>query len=362
MFTKLEVALHERAVLFRHGLPVRAYGPGAHTAFGFGLSVQRYDTRGLLAVMSPEIRDVFPAGAIARATIHPRERGVLFRAGRPQLFLGVGQHHYFTVDETVELRVYSTLDPILELTDELLAILPKHELAEATVLEDQRALLYVEGRFERVLPPGRYAFFTNAARPVALRLIDMRRQQIQIAGQELMTRDKVTLRLSLIADYAPLDPATAPHAVANVETVLYGMIQLAAREHVAAVTLDELLEGRDAMQRFLEERTRAEAERAGVRIEQVGVKDVVLPGEMKLLLNRVIEAEKQAVANVILRREEAAATRALANAARAMQEQPLLMRLKELETLERVAPKLGEVRLFLGNDGLRGFFANDKAD
>ena len=118
---------------------------------------------------------------------------------------------------------------------------------------------------------------------------------------------------------------------------VYLVVQLAAREFVAGVTLDELLEGRDAMTRFLEEDSVPKAMRFGVHIERVGVKDVILPGEMKTLLNRVIEAEKEAAANVILRREETAATRSLANTARVMAEHPMLLRLKELETMKDIA-------------------------
>jgi hypothetical protein len=85
----------------------------------------------------------------------------------------------------------------------------------------------------------------------------------------------------------------------------------------------------------------------------VGVKDVVLPGEMKTFLNRVIEAEKEAAANVILRREETAATRSLANTARLMAQEPILMRLKELDAFKEIASQIQEVRLVVGADSLQ---------
>src|SRR5262249_38324725 len=156
-------------------------------------------------------------------------------------------------------------------------------------------------------------------------------------AQELMTRDKVTLRLSLSAEYAVSDPALATNSVSDVRDALYLLVQLAARNYVGAATLDQLLEGRDDMTRYLEAEGLPKAARFGVRVERVGVKDVVLPGEMKTLLNRVIEAEKAAAANVILRREEAAATRLMANTARIMAQEPVLLRLKELETLKEMA-------------------------
>jgi regulator of protease activity HflC (stomatin/prohibitin superfamily) len=118
------------------------------------------------------------------------------------------------------------------------------------------------------------------------------------------------------------------------------------------VSLDELLEGRDAMTRFLEGEAVPKAGRFGVRVDRVGVKDVILPGEMKTLLNRVIEAEKEAAANVILRREETAATRSLANTARVIADHPVLLRLKELEALKEIAERIDEVRLVVGSDGL----------
>jgi regulator of protease activity HflC (stomatin/prohibitin superfamily) len=174
-----------------------------------------------------------------------------------------------------------------------------------------------------------------------------------------MTRDKVTLRLTLTAEYAPADAPTTVHAVADVKEALYLAVQLAAREYVAGVTLDELLEGRDALGRYLEAQVLPRAEMFGLRLHRVGVKDVILPGEMKTLLNKVIEAEKAAAANVIMRREDAAATRNMAQTAKVIAENPVLMRLKELETLKDVAEKIDEIKLIIGADGLKQLFTTD---
>src|SRR5258706_7863681 len=107
------------------------------------------------------------------------------------------------------------------------------------------------------------------------------------------------------------------------------------------------------MTRYLRDDAIPKAHRFGVRVERVGIKDVVLPGEMKTLLNRVIEAEKEAAANVILRREETAATRSLANTAKVMAENPVLLRLKELESMKEIASSIKEVRVVVGADGLK---------
>jgi regulator of protease activity HflC (stomatin/prohibitin superfamily) len=239
-----------------------------------------------------------------------------------------------------------------ELTDELVAVIPKSEYVDVLVHAHEKALHYVQGRLVGVLEPGRYAPWTHHGSKVDVVKVDMRQVQLPLVGQELMTRDKVTLRLSITAEYAVEDPALATHRVSSVRDAVYLIVQLAARDYVAGVTLDELLGGRDAMTRALADVASPQTRTFGVRLERVGVKDVVLPGEMRILLNRVIEAEKEAAANVILRREETAAMRSLANTARVMADNPVLLRLKELESLKDVAEKIGEVRLLMGADGL----------
>lgn len=352
MFKRIRVKLNERVVLFRNGLPVRALGPGRHFAWGFRLTEQRWKTDELVFKALPEVRAVLPAQWYAEATLNTRERGVLFQDGTPRAFLRPGVHRFWTVDPSVEFRVFSVDEAMPEMTAELFALIPGDEFVYVVVQEFARGLEYVQGRFSRVLEPGRYALWTHPEAQVEIRVVDMRTQQIAIAGQDLMTRDKVTLRLSLSVEYAIDDPAKAALVAAEVRDSVYLMVQLAARDYVASVRLDELLEGRDQMTRFLEERALPQASRLGVRIERVGVKDVVLPGDMKVFLNRVIEAEKEAAANVILRREETAATRSLANTARVMADQPVLLRLKELDAMKEIAERIAEVRLVIGSDGL----------
>jgi regulator of protease activity HflC (stomatin/prohibitin superfamily) len=351
MFFSLFVNLDERVVVFRRGLPIRALGPGSHTIWGFGLRDRRWSTDTLVFEMPPEARAVLPPDWFSEITLGPTERAVLWRDGKPKIFLGPGIHRYWEADDTIRVQVFSVLDPMPELTRELAAVIPKDQYTDVTVREHERGLLHVQGRFVRLLAPGHYTFWSTRESIVDVQTIDMRVTQATLAGQELMTRDKVTLRLSLTVEYAIEDPAIATHAVANIRDAIYLLVQLASRQFVSGVTLDELLAGRDAMTRFLEEDSAQKARPLGVRIERVGVKDVVLPGEMKTLLNKVIEAEKEAAANVILRREETAATRSLANTAKLMSEQPLLLRLKELDSLKEMAAKVGEIRLVVGAQG-----------
>jgi regulator of protease activity HflC (stomatin/prohibitin superfamily) len=352
LFQVIRVKLNERVVVFENGLPLRALGPGRHVVWSTKLTEQRWQTDALIFSALPEVRALLPKAWFAEVMVADNERGILYRDGAPRLFLRPGVHRFWQTDPSVELRVFLIDAPMPKLTNELVSVIPSSEYVRATVREHERGLQYVQGRLAQVLAPGRHVLWTHPEAEVTVSVLDMRLQQVALAGQELMTRDKVTLRLTLTVEYAVDDPATVAHAVQDARDAIYLLVQLAAREYVASVTLDELLEGRDAMTRFLEQQSTAKAARFGIRIERLGVKDVVLPGEMKTLLNRVIEVEKQAVANVILRREETAAVRSLANSARVMADHPIMMRLKELETMKEMAASIDEVRVLVGSDGL----------
>lgn len=351
MLTKIKIKLNERAVVFRDGLPIRALGPGRHVLWGTRYTEQRWSTDTLTFRALPEVRRVLPDTSFAEVNLGRHERALLFKDGRAVSFLGAGTHWYWTVDPSVSLTRLSVRDALPAFDEQTLAVFPAKELTRALVAEHEQGLHYVRGRLEGVLGPGKYVLWSEDG-TVRVVNIDLRRVQVPIVGQELMTRDKVTLRLSLTVEYRVGDPVKLAGKVGDARDSIYLAAQLAARDYVAGVTLDELLEGRDAMSRFLEERVVPKAGQIGIVIEDIGVKDVVLPGEMKALLNRVIEAEKAAAANVILRKEEAAATRSMANSAKVMADNPTLMRLKELEALKEIAGEIGEVRLIVGPDGL----------
>lgn len=351
LYKSIRVRLDERVVIFKHGLPVRAYGPGKHYLFGRGLTEQRFQTKDLLLRALPEVRAVLPESWYAEVELNASQRGVLFRDGLPELYLRPGVHRYWVIDSSVRLEIYDVREPFPPVTEALERVIPASERVSTMVQAQEKGLLFVGGVFEGVLEPGQYRLWSTPEAPVSIHKVDMRRGELAITGQELMTRDKVTLRLSLSVEYAVADPVLAQR-VADVRNAVYVAAQLAARDYVASVTLDQLLEGRDAMTRALEAIVVPAAARIGVRVELVGVKDIVLPGEMKTLLNRVIEAEKEAQANVILRREETAATRSLANTAKVMAQEPILLRLKELETMKEIASRIEQVRIVVGADKL----------
>jgi regulator of protease activity HflC (stomatin/prohibitin superfamily) len=211
-------------------------------------------------------------------------------------------------------------------------------------------LLIVDGELRGVLKPGLSAFW-KYQRVLRVELVDLRLQTMEVSGQEILTRDKVSLRVNLTALWQVTDAVKARATVSNFVDYVYKELQFALREAVGTRTLDELLTDKGAIDREVAAST-AKLEASGLAVRSVGVKDVILPGEMKAILNQVVEAEKVAQANLIRRREETAATRSLLNTARLMDENRTLLRLKELETLEKVTEKIDKLTVFGGLEGV----------
>jgi regulator of protease activity HflC (stomatin/prohibitin superfamily) len=138
----------------------------------------------------------------------------------------------------------------------------------------------------------------------------------------------------------------------NPKLYLYKELQFGLRAAVGTRTLDELLENKDAIDEMVSTHVKGKMAAIGIEVQSVGVKDIILPGEMKAILSKVVEAEKMAQANLIKRREETAATRSLLNTAKVMEDNPTALRLKELEMLEKVTEKIGNISVYGGLDGL----------
>jgi regulator of protease activity HflC (stomatin/prohibitin superfamily) len=180
--------------------------------------------------------------------------------------------------------------------------------------------------------------------------VDLRSQALEVSGQEILTKDKVGLRLNLSANWRYDDVLKAYAQTGKPAEYAYRELQLGLRVAVGTRTLDELLENKSTIDDIVTEYARVKLADAGIKLDSLGVKDIILPGEMKTILAQVVEAEKSAQANVIRRREETAATRSLLNTAKLMEDNPIALRMKELETLERVAERIDKISVFGGLD------------
>ncbi|MFD2611392.1 slipin family protein [Paenibacillus gansuensis] len=150
---------------------------------------------------------------------------------------------------------------------------------------------------QRELSPGKYYFWKGPV-SVMVRTLDVRQQQMELLGQEIMTEDKVTLRLNFFAQYRIAGPVRVLEMRAF-EEQLYVQLQLTVREYVGTLKLDELLRRKEEVASFILSRLREKGEEFGVQFVGAGVKDVILPGEMKEILNTVLLAEKKAQANLL---------------------------------------------------------------
>ncbi|MBR1198238.1 slipin family protein [Bradyrhizobium sp. AUGA SZCCT0240] len=364
LMTHVTVKDGERALLTRNGRLERVLGPGRHRLF---------DPRNeLTAEVFKVVRAEFPAERyLVLKAARPDLAAELFELvetkadevaivnldGRPMQLMTPWQARvYWKVATSVDVeRIDLTGD--VRVTARHLAMIDRNRsvvVTEAVVENHEAGLLYVEGRLVERLAPGRHAFWI-VGRKVEVKRLDLRPQAVEITAQEMLTRDRIALRVTLTAFRRIVDPERVVAVVPDVDAWLYRLVQFAIREAVAGRTLDEVLSAKAALDAELRDYVRARIADSGVEVTELGVKDVILPGEIRELVNKVVEAERVAKANLIRRQEETAATRSLLNTAKLMEENPLLLRLKELESLERLVEKVGRIDLHAG-DG-QGFDA-----
>lgn len=290
------------------------------------------------------------------ADVGTQQVGLVLKNGKLEDVLTPGTRKLYWKDlVSVDVRLVSLAES-LEVDAAVAARLRQlGVLARVAVVVDvpveSAGLLFIDSKLARTLAPGSYAFW-NFQKNVAAEVIELRVQSLEVSGQELLTRDKVSLRVNLAASLRVIDPVAARTKVTKFGDYLYRELQYGLRKAVSAKTLDELLGDKASLDADIFAYVRGRVTELGIEVLGVGVKDVILPGDMKDILNSVVQAEKAAQANVIRRREEANATRSLLNTARLIEESPTLMRLKELEALEKVTEKIDKLTVFGGLDGV----------
>ncbi|HEY9066499.1 MAG TPA: slipin family protein [Burkholderiaceae bacterium] len=366
-FKRVTVKKNERGLLLRNGDFERVLQPGTHWLFA-GFDVLRVElfaleqpafTHGLADYLMAKEPDVV-AAEFARVELTETQVGLRTENGALVEVLAPSTRRLYwngLVDVRVEVIDIGTS---AEVPQALAARLVQTQLRQRAVAglagvlqvqvpEHGAGLLWIDGKVERLLAPGSYAFW-KFNRNVSVELVDLRLQAIEVTGQEILTRDKVALRLNLSATWRYTDVLTAYKELAKPADHLYRELQFGLRAAVGTRSLDELLENKTVIDEVVTAQVRAKLSDYGLALDGVGVKDIVLPGEMKTILAQVVEAGKSAEANVIRRREETAATRSLLNTAKVMEDNPVALRLKELETLERVAERIDKISVFGGLD------------
>ena len=296
------------------------------------------------------LEDAFLAHVIVY-DVKDDERAIYWRDGRVAEVLGPGRHVFWKQPRKVEVEVVSTESVRFEHA-QLDAILTAPGAAEhldtLRVQESQKAVLFVDSKIDCLLDAGRHAFWRFGSTGKAYgKMIDLREVTTEVGGQEIMTSDRVTLRVNLLVTWQVVDPLRVVTQVADHGQSIYREAQLVLRAAVGGRTLEQLLADKTTLGRELRDGLEGRLAALGVEVRSFGVRDVILPGDMKSILNQGIEAEKQAEANIIRRREETAAARSQANTARLLADNPVLIRMKELESLQEIL-KGAKVSFVLG--------------
>lgn len=202
---------------------------------------------------------------------------------------------------------------------------------QIVVPEWERVLLYRDGRFREVLGPGRHRRPRWRRRRVR---VVVRPRLLAVAGQEVLTRDGLSVKASLLVRSRVEDPRRWHEGVEDPDGFLYGALQVAVREAIAERTLDELLAGRAALGTALAAAVAAAALDLGLAVDDVSVRDLMVPSELRRAAAELATARAQGLAALERARGEVAAIRALANAARMLADNPGLLQLRTLQAVE----------------------------
>lgn len=260
----------------------------------------------------------------------------VLQAGRYAFWKGVMDYEFIKADISK-----------VEIEDNITKVMRDHAkmrlfIRKFFVPAEETGLLYVDGKFESQLKSGMYAFWQNNI-TIEVKCVDLRLRFLEIAGQELLTKDKAALRINFFVQFKVTDAVKVLAENRDYEKQLYILLQLALRQTVSALSLDELLSKKDSLGAEILSEVSQKAKAMGIEVTEAGIRDVILPGEMKDIMNQVLVAEKKAQANSIMRREETASTRSLLNTAKLMEENEMLFKLKEMEYVEKIAEKVGSI-------------------
>lgn len=347
----------ERALLFKDGNYIKCLAPGTYRFWS--LSDYKVITLNVNKPFSVPDRDINLflqdeelLKELTVVDVKDYEYVLHFEDGKIARLLPTGKYAFWNVWKKHEFIRVDARNP--EIPSEVdVSVLIRLNAAYLQVFEVssyETGLLFIDNVYSKALKPGKYYFWKG---PVSaqVKTVDLRQLQLDMTGQEMMTEDKVTLRLNFVCQYRITDPLKALD-IKSFEDQLYVILQLVLREYVGTMKLDELLRTKQEIGQYVLGKLNNQSAQLGVSFLSAGVKDIMLPGDVKEILNTVLIAEKQAQANLITRREETASTRSLLNTAKLLDENETLYRLKELEFLEKICDKIGNISLTNGGNML----------
>jgi hypothetical protein len=364
---KTIIADNHIALLYKHGVYKRMLLPGKHTVWKiFGEKALTFHAEGQLYfgdMNLPALRkDAEFEKSVAVIEVPDHHIALHFVDGRIVGSLRSGIHVFWNIMEkhTFETIDITEPDTANKLPVAYMNYIPSSLYTGYVVNDGETGLLFYNGKYQKSLGSGQYFFWSYNIK-VALQVVDTRVQQLDISGQEILTADKVSLRVNFVCSYQITDPVSIVTKLKDYKTQIYVLVQLILREFAGKYRFDELLRQKDSLGGFVLEKLKEREGEFYAKFSDAGVKDIILPGEIRDIMNTVLVAEKAAQASVITRREETAATKSLLDTAKLMDENATLYKLKELEYLERICDKIGNISVDAGGgilNNLRALVTN----
>ena len=291
------------------------------------------------------LRDAELAEALQLVEVKDNEIALMYENGLLKQVLAAGRYTFWK--SVVQYEFVKADISKIEITENIdkAVLLSKHVapyVRSSSVENFEQAILFIDGKYMGVLQSGVYYWWKNSI-AVHVGKVDKRMQQLEINGQEILTKDKAALRINGQAQYKVVDIEKALLQNKEYDKQLYVAFQLALREYVGGFSFDELLEKKESIAPYILKAVADKALALGVEVIGFGIRDIILPGDVKEIMNQVLIAEKKAQANIIMRREETASTRSLLNTAKLMEENSMLFKLKEMEYVEKIADKISSI-------------------
>lgn len=327
-----------------------------HFLKAFGYEVVIEEMMGELDYMDVPYQVLSADQAFLNATVHMEipdgSVGFIYMNGKLTAFANRKEYTFWNVFDTYEIKVVSMEETVMgnEVTKQMLSMLPQKYYTEMKVGEGEAGLVYYDNVLKKQFARGVYRFW-NYEHDISFRVFDMKQRELDIVGQEILTRDKIGIRMNVACMFKIRDAVEFAEKILDLKGQLYSAVQLVIREITGNYRLDEILETKEKISGEIFAVLQEKEAMFCIDFLAAGIKDIILPGEIKDIMNSVLVAEKTAQANVISRREEVASTRSLLNTAKLMEENSTLYKLKELEYLERICEKVGEISVN-GNAGI----------
>lgn len=315
---------------------------------GFGIKIEKYDmAKNYHTAYDDDVllQNTDFAALVEVIEVGDNEIAIVYANGNFKQVLPSGRHIFW---KGLQYLTFQKEDvSAIEIPEMIGAnLLDKPSLApyirQYKVEHSEKGLLFVDGSFVKVLDAGSYNWWKNTT-TIAVTKVDVRISTMEVVGQEILSKDKAQLRINFSVQYQVIDVIKALLENKDFEKQLYTIMQLALRAYIGQLTLDELMDNKETIGDYMVRETASQVDLLGVKIFHAGVKDVILPGDVREIMNQVLVAEKRAQANIITRREETASTRSLLNTAKLMEDNAMLFKLKEMEYVEKIAEKINSI-------------------